>query len=142
MAAAQLLYDVGDKCLCVAEQHQRIGHVIERVIDAGKTRVHAAFYHHDGVGLLYVEHRHSINGAGLVGLGGGIGDVVRPNHECNIDLRKVAVNVVHFHQVIVRNIRFGQQHVHVTWHAARHRVDGETDIDAAFGQRVIEFTDL
>jgi hypothetical protein len=59
----KLFHNIRDESLCVAEQHQGVVHVIQRVIDAGKARIHAALDHHRGVRLLDVEHGHPVNRA-------------------------------------------------------------------------------
>ena len=64
---------------------------------------------------------------GLPGIGarGGIGHVVGADDQRHVGLRKVAVDLVHFDQRVVRDVGFGQQHVHVAGHAAGDGMDGK-----------------
>ena len=43
--------------------------------------------------------------------------------------------------LVVRHFGLGQQHVHVTWHAACHRVNGVLDGDALVGELLCQFLD-
>src|SRR6185437_7383111 len=51
---AQLLHNVAHECLGIAEQHERVVHVVERIVDAGEARIHTALDHHDCVSFLYI----------------------------------------------------------------------------------------
>ena len=74
----------------------------------------------------------SVRAAGLV-------TSLRANHQRDVGLRKLPVDVVHLDQAVVGNIGFGQQHVHVARHAAGHGMDGEAHVHAALAQRVKKF---
>ena len=50
--------------------------------------------------------------------------------------REVLVDLVHLHHDVVGHLGLGQQHVHVTRHAAGHRVDAEAHVDALLAQRL------
>ena len=47
---------------------------------------------------------------------------------------EVAVDVVHLEHLVVRDFRFGEQHVHVPGHAAGHRMNRVADIHALLDQ--------
>ena len=49
---------------------------------------------------------------------------------------KSLVDLVHLHHDVVGHLGFGQQHVHVARHAARHRVDGKAHLHAPLSRRV------
>ena len=74
MSAAEFAHNCADELLGVAEEHQRVIEVVQRVVDAGEARAHAALDHHDGVGFVHVEDGHaerwgwtaSVRAAGLV----------------------------------------------------------------------------
>jgi hypothetical protein len=51
------------------------------------------------------------------------------------------VDVVHLDELVVGNFRFGQEHVHVPRHSPGNRVNGESHIDAAFGQKIEQLFD-
>ena len=59
-----------------------------------------------------------------------------------IGLREIAVDFVHVHKAVVRDVGFGQQDVHVAGHASGYGVDGEADVDSTLGERVEEFADF
>src|SRR5437763_7817430 len=53
--SAQLFHNIADECLRVAEEHQRLVHVVKRIINASETGIHTALDHHHGVGLFYIQ---------------------------------------------------------------------------------------
>ncbi len=77
-----------------------------------------------------------------IGARGGVGDVVRADDQGHIGLRKIAVDVVHFDQLVVGDVRFGEQHVHVAGHASGDGMNAELHVDAFFGENVVEFADF
>ncbi len=91
----------------VAEEHQSVGEVIQRVIDSGETWAHAALDDHDGLSFVDVEDGHAEDGAGLISAGGGVGDVVGADDQGDIGLGEVAVDFVHFDEAVVGDVRFG-----------------------------------
>ena len=48
--------------------------------------------------------------------GGRVGDVVRPDHDRDVGLRHLGVDVVHLPELLVGDVGLGEQHVHVTGH--------------------------
>src|SRR6266478_6779112 len=139
---AQFADDVAYEILGVAEEHQRVVQVIQRVVDAGEAGGHAALDDHDGARFVYVQDGHAEDGAGGVGARGGIGDIVRADHQRDIGLRHVAVDRVHVQQLVVGDVGFGEQHVHVAGHASGDGVNAEADVDAALGERVEKLADF
>src|SRR3989442_11016479 len=45
-------------------------------------------------------------------------------------------------QLIVGDVRLGEEYVHVPGHPSRHGVDGEPDVDAALREGIVELADL
>ena len=88
-----------------------------------------ALDHHDGTRLVDVQNRHSVNRARGVGTCRGIGDVVGADHERDVRLREIAVDLVHVKQPVVGDVGLGQEDVHVAGHSAGDRVDAELDVD-------------
>ena len=86
--SAQFPHDAADKCLGVAEQHQVVIEIVERVIDAREARIHAALDDHHGMGLVHIQNRHPVDGTGSIGASRRIGDVVGADHQGNIGLRE------------------------------------------------------
>src|ERR1035441_3666043 len=93
-SAAKLPYDRADKRLRVTEQHERVVEIVERIVDSGEPRIHAALDHHDRTGLVHVQNRHAVDRTSSVAARGGIGDVVGPDHEGDIRLRKIAIDLL------------------------------------------------
>jgi len=55
VSAGEFFHDISHKMLGVAEEHQGFIQVVQRVIDAGKAGVHAAFDHHHGSRFVHIE---------------------------------------------------------------------------------------
>jgi len=51
-ASGQFMNDVIHKRLGIAEEHQRLVELIERIVDAGEARTHAALDDHDRTGFV------------------------------------------------------------------------------------------
>src|SRR6266436_4831305 len=139
VAAGEFADDVAYEILGVAEEHQRVVQVIQRVVDAGEAGGHAALDDHDGARFVDVQDGHAEDGAGGVGAGGGIGDIVGADDQRDVGLRHVAVDGVHVEELVVGDVGFGEQHVHVAGHASGDGVNAEGDVDAALGERVEKF---
>src|SRR3546814_10897694 len=75
----------------------------------------------------------------LIVLGGRVDHVVGAQHQHDVGLRELAVDVVHLEDLVVGNFGFGQQDVHMARHAARHGVDGVFDGDAFFSEFFSQF---
>src|ERR1035438_3324933 len=73
----------------VAEEHQGFVQVIELVVDAREAGAQAALDHHYGLGLVDIQNRHAVDGAGGIGARGGIGDVVGADDERHVRLREL-----------------------------------------------------
>ena len=70
-----------------------------------------------------VEDRHPVDRALRVRPRRRVGDVVRADDEGDVGARELGVDVVHVEELRVRDVRLGEQHVHVARHPARDRVD-------------------
>ncbi len=57
----EFLGNLGDRLLGVTEEHRGALGEEERVLDTGETGVHRALEHDDGLRLVHVEDRHSVN---------------------------------------------------------------------------------
>ena len=68
--------------------------------------------------------------------------VVRPDHQRHIRPLELGIDVVHVHQFVVRDVRLGEQHIHVPRHAPRHRVDRELHHATALLDQVHELAHL
>ena len=93
------------------------------------------------VRLVDVEDRHPVDRAARVVARGRIGDVVRADDERDVGARELRVDVVHVEERRIRDVGFGEQHVHVARHAAGDGVDRVLDLDALLLELVGEFAD-
>src|SRR5579862_3568356 len=142
MSPAQFANDSTYELLSVAEQHERPVEIVERIINAGEARTHAALDDHHSVGFVHVENRHTKDRARLVSAGGGLGYLVCAVAEGDVALREVDVDVFHFDEAIIGDVGLCQQHVHVSGHTPGNRVDGEADVDTLLRQHVIQLADF
>ncbi len=141
-AAAEFADDVADEFFGVAEQHQSVVEVIERIVDAGETGGHAAFDDHDGARFVHVDDGHAEDGAGwsvrAAGLVTSFAPITRATSVCGSSPLISSISI----KLVVGNVRFGEQNVHVAGHAAGDGVNAELHVDAAFGEDVVEFADF
>src|ERR1700728_1884878 len=131
--AAELTDNGADKSFGVSEKHQRLIEIVKWIIDSGETGTHAAFDDHYGASFINIQNWHAIDWAAGIASSRGICDVVRANHQRNVCLRKIAINFVEVQQLVVGDVRFGQQHIHVPGHAASYRMNTEFHVHAALG---------
>src|SRR5260370_32535472 len=74
VASAEFADYVAYEIFGVAEEHEGLVEVIQRVVDAGEAGGHAALDDHDGARFVHVQDGHAEDGAGGVGASGGSGD--------------------------------------------------------------------
>ena len=134
----ELAHDGHQGLARVAEHHHRVGLNEQLVLDAAEAGAHAALEHDHRARLLDVEHGHAVDRALRVGLRGRIHDVVRADDQRDVGLAEVVVDVVEVEQLVVGHVRLGEQHVHVTGHAAGDRVDRVVHRRAALLERLRE----
>ena len=91
--------------------------------------------------LPHLEHRHAGDRALRIFERAGVHDVVRADHEHDVGVREVVVDLVHLEHDVVRHVRFGEQHVHVSGQAAGDRVDAEAHVDAFAAQPLRDVAD-
>ena len=85
---------------------------------------HAALGEQHRLGPLHVKHRHAVNRALGITLGGRVGHIVGADDERDVGLRELAVDVVELEDLVVGDVGLGEQHVHVPGHPSGHGVDG------------------
>mmetsp|Transcript_27536 Transcript_27536/g.90285 ORF Transcript_27536/g.90285 Transcript_27536/m.90285 type:complete len:538 (-) Transcript_27536:344-1957(-) len=117
--------------LGVAEEHVGVfivedGVVAARVAD----RAHGALEHADIASLPHANNGHAGDGRAGVVLRVRVDGVARADDEDDVGLRQLVVDLLHLEHDVVRHSRLGEQHVELPRHAARHRVDGEAQVDA------------
>ena len=77
----------------------------------------------------------SVRAAGLVT---SLAPMMRATSVCG----EVAVDLVHVEELVVGDVGFGEEHVHVAGHSSGDGMDAEVDVDAALGERIVEFADF
>src|SRR6185436_19588425 len=65
-----------------------------------------------------------------------IDDVVGAEDEGNVGVAEVAVDVFHLEDLVVGDLGFREQHVHVAWYASRDGVNRVADVHALLDQLV------
>ena len=126
--------DVLDSILGIAEQHCRVVIEEQRILDTGISRGHRSLEDNDVVGMPHAQYRHTGNRTGRVSLSGGIDGVVGPDHQHDIGISEVVVDLIHFQHDVVGNLGLSEQDIHVTGQAASDRVDAESNVRAVFAQ--------
>jgi len=142
VASTEFAHNRTNEGFGVAEEHERFVQVVERVFDSGEACGHAALDDHDGAGFVHIQNGHAKDRAAVVGAGRRIGDVISANDQGNIRLRKITIDLVHVEQLVVRDVGFREENVHVAGHAAGNRMDAELDVHAAFGERIVKLADF
>ena len=77
----QRLDDILDHFLGVGEEHHGVVFIEKIVVDPGVAGRHGAFHEEDRARLVDIEDRHAEDRAGRVIAGGGVGHVVRADHQ-------------------------------------------------------------
>ncbi|SVM39198.1 Uncharacterised protein [Klebsiella pneumoniae] len=129
----------GHHGLRIAVDHVAVFLEEQKVLDAGIAFAPTALDHIDLMGLVGVEDRHAVDRRGLVGARRRIDDVVRPDHQRDVGIHEVGVDVFHVVDDVVGHTGLGEQHVHMPGHAARDRMDGELDVHAGRLKQLDEF---
>src|SRR2546430_3952485 len=112
----------GESLFGVGEVHAGVGVGVELVVDAGVAVAHGALDDDDVVGVVDVEDGHA--GDGVAGAaGGGVGDVVGTDDEGDVGAGEFGVGLVHFVELGVGDVGFGEQDVHVAGHPAGDGAD-------------------
>jgi hypothetical protein len=68
----------------------------------------------------------------------GLTTSLAPSDQRDVGAGEVGVDVLEVVELVVRHVGFGEQHVHVPWHAAGHRVDRVAHVDVAVLEQIGE----
>ena len=115
--------------LRITEQHPCVLMEEQRIVHASVSRRHAALVHDDGLCFPHLQHRHAGNWTVWISFRRRIHDVICTDDKHRICLRKIFVDLIHFENDVIGNLRFSQKHVHVPRHAARNRMNCETHLN-------------
>ena len=69
-----------------------------------------------------------------IGLGRRVDNVIRTQHQDDVGLTKLWVDVFHLNHLLVGYFGLGQQNIHVAWHSPSDRMNRVTHVDAAMGE--------
>ena len=109
---------------------------VERILYAGITRFEVVVANNHVGSLVYIQYRHAVDGRTLGIAGCGVQDVVSPNYNSGIHLGKVVVDSLHLKEIVVGNIRFGKEYVHMPWHTTGHGMDGKANLCALLAESI------
>ncbi len=84
--------------------------------------------------MISVQNRHTVDRAGLIISSCGVHDVIRADNQRDIGPLEFVIDLIHLIKLIVGDVGFGQQDVHVARHTARHGVNRVFHFDSVFGQ--------
>src|SRR6185436_2442811 len=97
----QLLDQLGEHALGIAEEHHRLGIVVELVVDPGEAGLEAALDDDDVARLVDVEDRHAVDRARLVVTSRGIDDVVGAHHQHHVGALELGVDLLEVVELLV-----------------------------------------
>ena len=126
----------------VAQQHIHAGLGVERIGHARVAGLFVIVADDHGLGLVRFQDGHAVNGSAFGGVGRRVDHVIGPHHHDQVGVREHGVDHVHFQQMLVIHVGFGQKHVHVSGHASGHGMDGVVDRGATGFQSVSQLLDL
>ena len=109
---------------------------VERILYAGITRFEVVVADNHVGSLVYIQHRHAVDGCTLSIASCGIQYVVSPDYDSGIYLGKVVVDSLHLKEIVVGNIRLGKEYVHMTRHTTGHRMDGKANLCAPLAESI------
>mmetsp|Transcript_18195 Transcript_18195/g.41909 ORF Transcript_18195/g.41909 Transcript_18195/m.41909 type:complete len:501 (+) Transcript_18195:54-1556(+) len=127
-----------DGVLGVSEKH--VGVVLDEdgVVDPGVSGRQGSLHDDDLLGIPDPEHRHPCDLRVGVVFRGGVDRVVGADHEGDVGLAEVVVDLLQLLDDVVGDPGFGQQHVQLTRHSPGDGMDGEPDgfsrLDEGVGQ--------
>ena len=126
----------------VAQHHDHTGLGVERVVHARVAGLFVVIADDHGLGPVRFQDGHAVNGGAFGGVGRRVDHVVGPHDDDQVRIREHGVDHVHFQQMFVIHVGFGQKHVHVSGHASGHGMDGVIDRGASGFQGVGQLLDL
>ena len=109
---------------------------VERILYAGITRFEVVVADNHEGSLVYIQDWHAVDGRTLSIASCGIQYVVSPDYDSGIYLGKVVVDSLHLKEIVVGNIRFGKEYVHMPRHTTGHGVDGKANLCAPLAESI------
>src|SRR5690606_197237 len=85
------------------------------------------------------EDGHAVDGAGRIVERAGVDDVVGADHDDDVRLGEIVVDLVHFEDDVVGDVGFGEQHVHVTGKTACHGMNREAHLGPGVAEGLGDF---
>jgi len=116
-------YQPGQRLFGVTEQHDGPGIVEQLVLDAGKAWTHRSLEEDHIARLVGIQNQHTVDVAPRRVPGSRVDHIVGTNHQRHIGQLELVVDLVHLLELLVRHMSLREQHVHMSRHPPRHRVD-------------------
>ena len=129
--------------LRVAEQQtETVLAGVERILNARVAGAEVEVAHDDLGRFVDVQDRHAVDRRAFRFARGGVHDVACADDHDRVAVLEIVVDRVELVEMLVVDVRFREQHVHVTGHAARDRMDRETHGRAVRFELVAKLLDL
>src|SRR5437588_3084931 len=109
--------------LRVAVEHSTVRFEEKGILDSGKAFALSALEYNYRASLIDFKNRHSGNRAFRIVASIGVYNIVSSDHYCYIGRREFRVDLLEIVERRIRNVRFGQQDIHVSRHSAGHRMN-------------------
>ena len=112
-------------------QHQRdmlFSSVIEGVIDTGVTRPCVVVAHDEAFRVFDIQDGHAVDRCAFGRIRSRVHNIVGADHNDDIGVFEILIDVLHLIQFVVGDVDFRQQHIHMTRHTPRDGVDGKLDL--------------
>ena len=96
---------------------------IQRVFDACVAGFQIEVAHDDLGGFVDVQDRHAVDRRTFRFARGGVHNVACADDDNGVTALEIVVDRVEFIEMLVIDVRFGKQHVHVSGHPSRNGMD-------------------
>ncbi len=93
------------------------------------------------LGVVYIEHRHAVDGGTLCVPGGGVDHVVGPDDDGGVTGVKLGVDLLHLVELLIRDVRLAEEDIHMAGHPSSDGVDGVEDLGPVGFQLIGELFD-
>mmetsp|Transcript_16953 Transcript_16953/g.34386 ORF Transcript_16953/g.34386 Transcript_16953/m.34386 type:complete len:312 (+) Transcript_16953:674-1609(+) len=120
--------------LRVPQKHVRVLLIEHRVVQVRVPASHRALHVHTRFGVPNFQHRHAVDRTSRQFLGSRVGDVVGSDHEGDVGLSELLIDLVHLEHPIVGHSGLCEEDVHLSRHSACHWVDPKPNVDVGIAQ--------
>mmetsp|Transcript_152256 Transcript_152256/g.369774 ORF Transcript_152256/g.369774 Transcript_152256/m.369774 type:complete len:257 (+) Transcript_152256:169-939(+) len=129
----EALANLGCQGVCsllgITKEHLGVLLVEDGVVQVRVAAAHGPLAEDHLLGAPDLNHGHAPDRATFNLLRRGVHHVIGADDEHQVVGLHVRIHLVHLHDPLMRNAGLGQQHVHLSWHAACHGVDSKLEVD-------------